>query len=151
MWKIKFEQAMFLNFRIQLCSHHSKWGKRRDDQTTWGGVGPGWRRQLFRYCILLQGQHQWYVTPHCVSTGRNDEKWCQILFVALMDQSQRFILNGNKTINVAKTRIRVDGAWIEYSGSGAMLERINATGPIRESISLWVSVGGQYERAFPCG
>ena len=68
-----------------------------------------------------------------------------------MDQSQRFILNGNKTINVAKTRIRVDGAWIEYSGSGAMLERINATGPIRESISLWVSVGGQYIRAFPCG
>ncbi|XP_078339581.1 A disintegrin and metalloproteinase with thrombospondin motifs 9-like isoform X1 [Crassostrea virginica] len=63
-------------------------------------------------------------------------------FLALMDQSQRFILNGNKTINVAKTRIRVDGAWIEYSGSGAMLERINATGPIRESISLWVlSVG----------
>ena len=24
-------------------------------------------------------------------------------------------------------------------------------GPIRESISLWVSVGGQYKRAFPCG
>ena len=53
--------------------------------------------------------------------------------------SGRYILNGNLTINVARTKIRVKGAWVEYSGSGSMIEQINATGPIGENISIWVS------------
>ncbi|KAK3102112.1 hypothetical protein FSP39_008871 [Pinctada imbricata] len=67
------------------------------------------------------------------------------LSYALKNISGHFILNGNLTINVARTKVRVKGAWIEYSGSGSMVEQINATGPIGENISLWVlSVGELY-------
>ncbi|XP_055999244.1 A disintegrin and metalloproteinase with thrombospondin motifs 9-like [Ostrea edulis] len=84
------------------------------------------------------GAREIVVKQHGVVSGLDEDG----NFLALKNGSQHFLLNGNKTINVAKTRIRVAGAWIEYSGSGAVVEKINATGPIQESISLWVlSVG----------
>ncbi|XP_011434412.3 A disintegrin and metalloproteinase with thrombospondin motifs 9 isoform X1 [Magallana gigas] len=83
---------------------------------------------------IPNGARDILIKQHGVVSGLDEDG----NYLALKNESQYFILNGNKTINVAKTRIRVAGAWIEYSGSGALMETINATGPIQESISLWV-------------
>ncbi|XP_021356963.1 A disintegrin and metalloproteinase with thrombospondin motifs 9-like [Mizuhopecten yessoensis] len=66
-------------------------------------------------------------------------------YLALRNSTGHFILNGDFVVNTARRKIIVKSASIEYSGSDAVTEQINSTGPIGENITLMVlSVGKHY-------
>lgn len=59
-------------------------------------------------------------------------------FSALQNSTGAFILNGKKVIDSAVTKIKAAGTIIEYSGSDTVIEMINASGPIKDTITLLV-------------
>uniref|UniRef100_A0A914WW81 Peptidase M12B domain-containing protein n=1 Tax=Plectus sambesii TaxID=2011161 RepID=A0A914WW81_9BILA len=66
-------------------------------------------------------------------------------YLALRNANGDFILNGHYQVSVFRQQIQVLDAVLEYSGSDHVIERINATGPIRTDIYLHVlSVGNLY-------
>ena len=58
--------------------------------------------------------------------------------IALQNSTGDFILNGKKVVDSAAVKIKAAGTIIEYSGSDTVIERINATGPIKEPLTLLV-------------
>uniref|UniRef100_A0A3B3QM05 ADAM metallopeptidase with thrombospondin type 1 motif 20 n=1 Tax=Paramormyrops kingsleyae TaxID=1676925 RepID=A0A3B3QM05_9TELE len=66
-------------------------------------------------------------------------------YLALSDSQSNFILNGNFVVAMFKREVTVKGAVIEYSGSDAVVERINCTDRIEEELVLQVlCVGNLY-------
>ncbi|CAC5409850.1 A disintegrin and metalloproteinase with thrombospondin motifs 4 [Mytilus coruscus] len=63
-------------------------------------------------------------------------------YLALQNSTGAFILNGKRVIDSAVTKIKAAGTIIEYSGSDTVIEMINASGPIKDTLTLLVlSVG----------
>ncbi|XP_048839072.1 LOW QUALITY PROTEIN: A disintegrin and metalloproteinase with thrombospondin motifs 20-like [Brienomyrus brachyistius] len=59
-------------------------------------------------------------------------------YLALSDSQSNFILNGNFVVAMFKREVTVKGAVIEYSGSDAIVERINCTDRTEEELVLQV-------------
>lgn len=65
-----------------------------------------------------------------------------ITFAALRAANGEFLLNGHFQVSLARQQIAFQDTVLEYSGSDAIVERINGTGPIRSDIYVHVlSVG----------
>jgi len=63
-------------------------------------------------------------------------------YLALRDEYGRYILNGEFVVSMFRKTIQFGGATIEYSGSNATIERINASKPIERLLFVEVlSVG----------
>ena len=66
------------------------------------------------------------------------------LLPALANAHNDYILNGDNVIHTEPTKINVKGAMMQYSGPGHMIERINTTMMIAESLKVYVSSGLLY-------
>lgn len=67
-------------------------------------------------------------------------------YLALRDpQTQEYLLNGNFVVSMFQKTIQYGGTNIEYSGSDAVLERLNSSKPINRDLEVLVlSVGNLY-------
>ncbi|KAH7974909.1 hypothetical protein HPB49_021379 [Dermacentor silvarum] len=64
---------------------------------------------------------------------------------ALKSAEDEFLLNGNYTVSMFRKTLRYGGTVIEYSGSNASVERINATKPLGKELHLMVLTVGKVE------
>ena len=63
-------------------------------------------------------------------------------YLSLRAANGEFLLNGHFQVSLARQQIAFQDTVLEYSGSDAIIERINGTGPIRSDIYVHVlSVG----------
>ncbi|KAL1425853.1 hypothetical protein MTO96_018835 [Rhipicephalus appendiculatus] len=66
-------------------------------------------------------------------------------YLALKSAEDEFLLNGNYTVSMFRKTLRYGGTVIEYSGSNASVERINATKPLGKELHLMVLTVGKVE------
>ena len=60
-------------------------------------------------------------------------------YLALMDaQTGEYLLNGNFVVSMFQKTIQFGGTTIEYSGSDAVLERLNSSKPIKRDLVVQV-------------
>ncbi|XP_076367645.1 A disintegrin and metalloproteinase with thrombospondin motifs 9-like isoform X2 [Tachypleus tridentatus] len=63
-------------------------------------------------------------------------------YLALMASNQEYILNGNFTVSPFKKIIKFYGTILEYSGSVAVIERINSSKPLKKELYVQVLTVG---------
>ncbi|KAM7295476.1 putative thrombospondin-like protein [Ixodes scapularis] len=66
-------------------------------------------------------------------------------YLALKSAEDEYLLNGNFTVSMFRKTLRYGGTIIEYSGSNASIERINATKPLGKELHLMVLTVGKVE------
>ncbi|XP_075524817.1 ADAM metallopeptidase with thrombospondin type 1 motif A isoform X1 [Dermacentor variabilis] len=80
-----------------------------------------------------------YVEIHQFGFEKDDN------YLALKSAEDEFLLNGNYTVSMFRKTLRYGGTVIEYSGSNASIERINATKPLGKELHLMVLTVGKVE------
>ncbi|XP_064483510.1 A disintegrin and metalloproteinase with thrombospondin motifs 9-like isoform X2 [Ornithodoros turicata] len=63
-------------------------------------------------------------------------------YLALRDSQEEYLLNGNFTVSVFRKTLHYGGTLIEYSGSNASVERINATKQLESELQVMVLTVG---------
>ena len=62
-------------------------------------------------------------------------------YLALMDpQTGEYLLNGNFVVSVFQKTIQFGGTTIEYSGSDAVMERLNSSKPLKKDVVIQVDI-----------
>ena len=61
-----------------------------------------------------------------------------ILFSALTNSEGVYLFNGDFIVSIFRKEIPVKNAVIDYTGSDTIVERINSTHAVGESLSLYV-------------
>ncbi|XP_077545938.1 ADAM metallopeptidase with thrombospondin type 1 motif A isoform X1 [Haemaphysalis longicornis] len=80
-----------------------------------------------------------YVDIHQFGFEKDDN------YLALKSAEDEYLLNGNFTVSMFRKTLRYGGTVIEYSGSNASVERINATKPLGKELHLMVLTVGKVE------
>ena len=61
------------------------------------------------------------------------------VFSALVNSKGVYLFNGDFVVSIFRKEVAVKNAMIDYTGSDTIVERINCTGSVGESLSLYVS------------
>ena len=69
-------------------------------------------------------------------------------YLALMDpQTGEYLLNGNFVVSVFQKTIQFGGTTIEYSGSDAVMERLNSSKPLKKDVVIQVRYSASFARS----
>lgn len=63
-----------------------------------------------------------------------------VLFAALQNSEKKYILNGDFIVRTERWRVRLNSGMLEYSGSDEIVERINSTRMIGETVNVYVRI-----------
>ena len=68
-------------------------------------------------------------------------------YLALMDpETGEYLLNGNFVVSMFQKTIQFGGTTIEYSGSDAVMERLNSSKPLKKDVVIQVNSGSFFRR-----